>query len=142
MTEDLVLQLLRDMNVDKAAGIDNLSGKFFKKGSTTLPKSYRPISLLTLISKIIEKMIHDQVQAFLDEKKTLYRFQSGFRKTFSADSCISYLSYKIATGFESGLHTGMILIDLRKAFDSINHEIHINKMEFLGFSKDVILWFK
>ena len=87
-------------------------------------------------------MIHDQTQAFLDENKILYRFQSGFRKHFSTDSCLSYLNNKIATGFESGLHTGMILIDLQKAFYTINHEILINKMEFLGFSKEVILWFK
>ena len=65
-----------------------------------------------------------------------------FRKRFSTDSCLSYLNNKIASGFESGLHTGLILIDLQKAFDTINHEILINKMEFLGFSKDVILWFK
>ena len=166
------------MNKDRAAGIDNFSGKFLKdgvnilakpiselcnlsieystfptdwqiaklkpllkKGFTTLPKNYRPISLLPLISKIIEKVIHDQTQAFLDENKILYRFQSWFRKHFSTDSCLSYLNNKITTGFESGLHTGMILIDLQKTFDTI-HEIFINKMEFLGFSKDVILWFK
>ena len=57
----------------------------YKKGSLTLPKTYRPISLLLLISKIIEKVIHDQTQAFLDEKKILYRFQSGFRKHFFTD---------------------------------------------------------
>ena len=180
MTEDHVLQLLKDMYVDKATGIDNLSGIFlkdganilakpiselcnlsikysvfpkdcpiaklkplYKKGSTTLPKNYRPISLLPLISKIIEKVVHDQTQAYLDENnKILYRFQSGFRKDFSTDLCLSYLNNKIATGFESRLHTGMILIDLQKAFDTINHEILINKMEFLGFSKNVILWFK
>ena len=114
----------------------------YKKGSTTLLKNYRPISLLPLISTIIEKVIHDQTQAFLDEKKILYRFQSGFRKHFSTDSCLSDLNNKIATCFESGLHNGMILIDLQKAFDTINHEILINKMEFLGFFKNVILWFK
>ena len=55
---------------------------------------------------------------------------------------MSYLNNKIAAGFESGLHTGMILIDLQKAFDTVNHEILIKKMECLGFSKDVTLWFK
>ena len=114
----------------------------YKKGSTTLPKNYRPISLLPLISNISEKVIHDQTQVSLDENKILYRFQSGFGKHFSTDSCLSYLNNKIATGFEFGLHTGMILIDLQKAFDTINHEILTNKMEFLGFSKNVILWFK
>ena len=179
VTENYVLKLLVDMNIDKAAGIDNISGKFlkdgaivlakpiseicnlsikystfptdcqiaklkplFKKGSTTLPKNYRPISLLPLISKIFEKVIHNQTQAFLDENKIIYKFQSGFRKNFSTDSCLSYLNNKIVTGFESGQYTGMILIDLQKAFDTIDHEILINKMEFLGFSKNVILWFK
>ena len=87
-------------------------------------------------------MIHDQTEVFLDEYKILYRFQTAFRKHFSIDSCLSYLSHKTATGFESGIHTGMILIDLQKTFDTINHEILIKKTEFLGFSKDAILWFK
>ena len=176
MTEDHVLQLLKGVNVDKAAGIDNLSGKFlkdganilakpiselcnlsikyslfpkdcqivklnplYKKGSKTLPKNYCSISFLLLISKIIEKVIHDQTQAFLNENKILYRLQSGFRKHFSTVSRLSYLNNKIATGFESGLHTFMILIDLQKAFNTINYEILVNKMEFLGSSKNVIL---
>ena len=167
------------MNIDKAAGIDNLSGKFlkdaanilakpiseicnlsikysvfptdcqiaklkplFKKGSKTLPKNYHPISLLPLILKIFEKVVHDQTQAFLDENKILYKFQSGFRRNFSTDSCLSYLSNKIANSFEFGLHTVIILIDLQKAFDTIDHKILINKLEFLGFSKNVIIWFK
>ena len=92
--------------------------------------------------KIIEKVIHYQTQAFLDENKILYRFKSGFRKHFSTDLCLSYLNNKIATGFKSSLQTDMILIDLQKAFETINHKILINKMEFLGFCKDVILWFK
>ena len=88
-------------------------------------------------------MVHDQTQASLDGNKILDQFQSGFRKHFSTDLCLSYLDNKIATGFECGLHTGMILIDLQKALDNtINREMLINKIEFLGFSKDVILWFK
>ena len=115
----------------------------YKKGSTTLPKNYRPILLLPLISKIIEKVVHDQTQASLEGNKILDKFQSGFRKHFSTDLCLSYLDNKIATGFECGLHTGLILIDLQKALDNtINREILINKIEFLGFSKDVTLWFK
>ena len=120
------------MNIDKAAGFDNLSRKFlkdggnilakpiskicnlsgkysvfptnyqvaklkplYKKGSTTFPRNYRPISLLLLISKVIKKVIHDQTQAFLDKNKILYRFQPGFRKIFFMNSCLSYLHNKI-----------------------------------------------
>ena len=50
----------------------------FKKGSKTAPKSYRPIPLLPLVSKIIEKVIHDQTQSFLDKNDIIYRYQSGF----------------------------------------------------------------
>ena len=50
----------------------------FKKGSKTDPQNYRPMSLLPILSKIIERIIHDQMQEFLSKNKILYRFQSGF----------------------------------------------------------------
>ena len=68
----------------------------FKKGSKTDPKNYRPISLLLLISKLIEKAIHIQTQEYLDKNGLIYKFQSGFRKNFSTDSCLVQLTdYKI-----------------------------------------------
>ena len=81
----------------------------FKEGSKTAPKNYRPISLLPLVSKIIEKVIHDQTQSFPDKNDTIYRYQSGFRKFFSTDSCLSDLKNKIATDFESGLYTDLYI---------------------------------
>ena len=155
VSEDSILKILKNIDENKAAGLDHLSGKFlkdgatilakplsqicnlsikystlpndcktaklkplFKRGSKTDSKNYRPISVLPLISKIIEKFIHDQTQSFLDKNNIIYRYQSGFRKFYSTDSCLSYLNNKIATGFESELFTGMILIDLQKAFDT------------------------
>ena len=114
----------------------------YKKGCKTDPKNYRPISLLPLISKVIEKVIHDQTQSFLDENNILYDYQSGFRKKYSTESCLSFLTDKISKGFDSGLYTGMILIDLQKAFDTIDHKLLLEKMSFLGFSEEVIGWFR
>ena len=114
----------------------------YTKGSKSDPKNYRPISILPLISKIFEKLIHDQTQSFLDDNNILYDFQSGFRKNYSTDSCFSFLTDKISTGFDSGLFTGMILIDPQKAFDTIDHELLLEKMVFLGFSIEVINWFR
>ena len=105
----------------------------YKKGSKTDPKNYRPISLLPLISKIIEKVIHDQTQSFLDENNILYSFQTGFRKKYSTDSCLSFLNNKISKGFDAGLYTSLILIDLQKAFDTIDHEILLEKMIAIVF---------
>ena len=114
----------------------------FKKGSKDDAKNYRPISLLPQLSKIIEKIIHGQVQKYLDENRILYRYQSGFRAHHSTDTGLSYLSDKILQGFETGKFTGMILIDLQKAFDTIDHKIFLDKLVYLGFSKSAILWFK
>ena len=79
---------------------------------------------------------------FVTKKNILYKFQSGFRKFHSTDSCLSYLQDKVAKGFDSGLLTGMILIDLQKAFDTIDHKILIEKMKCMGFSNDVTKWFE
>ena len=95
----------------------------YKKGSKVDPKNYRPISLLPVVSKIIEKVIYDQTINFLNEKKILYNLQSGSRKNYSTDSCLTYLNDKVVRGFDSGLLTGMILIDLQNAFDTIDHAI-------------------
>ena len=114
----------------------------FKKGSKGDPKNYRPISLLPQPSKIVEKIIHGQVQKYLDDNNILYRYQSGFRAHHSTDTCLSYLNNKILQGFETGMFTDMILIDLQKAFDTIDHEIFLDKIACLGFSDSAILWFK
>ena len=109
----------------------------YKKGKKTDPKNYRPISLLPVISRILAKVIHDQTMDFLTKKNILNKFQSGFRKFHSTDSCLSYLEDKVSKGFDSGLLTGMILIDLQKAFDTLDHKILIEKKKCMGFSNDV-----
>ena len=93
----------------------------FKKGSNTDPQNHRPISLLPLLSKIIEGIVHDQTEEFLGKNKLLYSFQSDFRKNYSTNTCLGHLTDKITTGFEKGLFNGMILVDLKKAFDTIDH---------------------
>ena len=79
---------------------------------------------------------------FLDKHNILYKFQSGFRKNHSTDFCLCYLTDTISKGLYSGLFTGMILIDLQKAFDTIDHNILLLKMPSLGFSREVIDWYK
>ena len=174
-SEDEILKLLTDTNPEKAAGIDNLSGRFlkdgavvlalpisklcnlsmkrskfpldckiaklkplYKKGSKTDPKNYRPVSLLPLVSKVIEKVIHNQTEIFLNKNKILYKYQSGFRKSFSTNSCLTLSTDKINKGFQSRKYTGLILIDLQKAFDTIDHEILLKKIGCIGFSENVI----
>ena len=84
----------------------------FKKGSKTNSSNYRPISLLPLISKIIEKLIHGQASSFLSNNELSYNYQSAFGKNHSTDSCLTFLFDKILQCFDKGLMTGMILVDL------------------------------
>ena len=106
----------------------------YKKGPKTDPKNFRPISLLPIVSKIIEKIIRDQIMEYLAANKILYIYQSGFRKNHSTDTCLSCQTDKILTAFDSGLLTGMILIDLQKVFGTINHNILLKNMSSTGFS--------
>ena len=70
---------------------------------------------------------------YLTVNRILYRYQSRFRKNHSTDTCLSCVTDKIQTCFDSGVLTGMILIDLQKAFDTINHNISLKKCLRLDF---------
>ena len=121
----------------KVAKIKDLHKKGFKTGS----KNFRSISLLPLISKIIERIIHDQTMNFLSDNNVLYKHQSGFRKFHSIDTCLSYLRDKIIKGLDSGLLTGMVLVGIQKAFDILNQDILIKKMSILGFTDEILKWY-
>ena len=68
-------------------------------------------------------------------RNLLYYYQSGFGKNHSTDFCLSFLNDKILKGFDQGMISGMILIDLQKAFDTIHHNILLQKWYAIGFSK-------
>ena len=104
----------------------------FTKVSKTAPNLIASFSLLPLVSKTIEKVIHGQTQSFPD-KIILFTDVNQFLGFYSTDSCLSYLNNKTAAGFESGVYTGMISIDILKVFDTVNHEILI---KFIGFSEE------
>ena len=73
-------------------------------------------------------MIHKQTMEYLRDNNIPYKYQSGFCKNYSTDASLLYLANKIMTGFYSGILTEMILIDLQKVFDTINHDILVKKM--------------
>ena len=78
--------------------------------------------------------------AFLKGNNVLCNYQFGFRSNHLTNLCLSFLPDKILKGFDEGLLTGMILIDLQKAFNNINHEILFRKLKAMGFSEGCITW--
>ena len=107
----------------------------FKKASKSDSKNYRPISLLPVVSKIIETTIQIQTQEYLDKNGSLYKYQLGFRANFSTDSCFVQLIDFISRGMDKGF-------DLQKAFDTLDHTILLQKMGFIGFKESVIKSFR
>ena len=91
---------------------------------------------------MIKKLIHEQTSSFLSNNEISYNCLSGFQENHSTDSCLTFLHDKILKGFDKGLMTGMILIDLQKAFDMIDHDILLKKLNAAGFSNHTISWFK
>ena len=95
-----------------------------------------------MYQKFFEGIIHSQTQSYLDKHKILYKYQSGFRPKHSTATCLTLINNNILNGIDRGLLTGMILIDLQKAFDTIDHDIFLMKLECMGFGRLTILWFK
>ena len=89
-----------------------------------------------------QESIHDQTSAFLNYINLLYNYQSGFCKNHSTNFCLSFLNDKILKVFDQGLITDMILIDLQKAFDTMDHDILLEKLYATGFSKHLVDWFR
>ena len=113
-----------------------------KRDSKTNPKNCKRVSLLPLVSKFIKKLIHYQLEDYLKENGLLCKYQSGVRANFSTDSCLAQLKYFVLTGMDKGMHTGMISIDLQKAFDTLDHKIVLEKMTCLDLKTPVINWFE
>ena len=114
----------------------------FKKGDALVVSNYRPISLLTSISKILEKIIYSRTVNFLQEKNVLSDSQFGFRQKHSTSHAILTFLDKVARATDNHLHTIGILLDFSKAFDTINHKILLYKLRHYGIRGIALKWFE
>ena len=104
----------------------------YKAKSTEDCNNYRPISLLLTISKILEKLVYSRTVTYLDKHKLFYNSQYGFRKDHSCSDAIMELTSEILKNKEHGMHTASIFIDLSKAFDTLDPNILVLKMNRYG----------
>ena len=112
----------------------------YKKNSSLEAGNYRPVSILSVVSKILEKSVYSQLVQFLDENELLFEFQSGFRSKYSTDTCLIHLFDYLKNNTSKGLYTGMLLLDLQKAFDTVDHDILCKKLETIGVLS--VSWFR
>ena len=100
----------------------------YKKKSKTDPGNYRPVSILTIVSKILERVTYNQIESYMKSENLFYSFQSGFRSSFSTDTFLTHLTDQIRSQMNRGFYTGMVMIDLQKAFDTVDHDILLQKL--------------
>ena len=111
----------------------------FKKGSRLEVGNYRPVSILTSISKILERAVYIQVTNHCKLHNIIYPLQSGFQRKYSTDTCLIHLHDTIRSEISKGKFVGMMMLDVQKAFDSVNHEMLCEKIRLAGIDN---MWFK
>ena len=104
--------------------------------------NYRPICLLPVISKILEKIVNNRIVKFLIKNKVLYEGQYGFRSNRSTTDAILDFTGNILDSLNKGQYVLSLFLDMSKAFDSISHHTLYKKLEFYGIRGNVLLWFK
>ncbi len=113
-----------------------------KSGAHSNLDNYRPISVLPVISKIIEKIIHRQLIIFLDKNHLLTKFQFGFRPKLSTEYAATILLDSIRNNVDKGKLVGAIFVDLSKAFDTVSHAMLLDKLPLYGVQGKELEWFK
>ena len=114
----------------------------FKDGDRTEVSNYRPISILTCFSKIYEKIMYNRLFNHLETNNILYKKQFGFQAKNSTEHAALVLSDNILTAFEKNEFLLSLFIDLSKAFDTVDHDILIAKLESYGVRNSNLKWFQ
>ena len=114
----------------------------FKGGDKSQKDNYWPISILPTICKIIERSAHVQLCTYLEQDKLLSQSQFGFRQKRSTSTALVEFTDQILESMDKGRVTGAVFLDLRKAFDTVDHLILVNKLKSLGVAGKSLAWFR
>ena len=110
------------------------------KGSKSDPDNYRPISVLPVIARVFEKLIQEQIFPYFNDY--LYKNQSGFRPKYSTQSALLNTTNQRLLNIDNRNFNLTVFPDLRKAFDTVDHNVLIQKLEHYGIQGIELQWFK
>ena len=105
-----------------------------QKGSKNNAYNYRPVSTLTVTSKVLERAVYIQLEEYLTSKTVLFEFQSAFRGHYFTDTCLIYIFDYIKSQIYQGNYVSMhmVLLNLQKVFDTVDHGILCVKLSAMG----------
>ena len=104
-------------------------------------KCYRPISVLPLLSKVLERHIFDSVYKYLTCNDVISQRQSGFRKHHSCQTLLIRITDYLLDNMDKGRILGLTMVDLRKAFNLVNHKTLLQKLTLYGLDDNALAWF-
>jgi hypothetical protein len=113
-----------------------------KKGDSKDPKNYRPVSCLAAASKVLEKVVCNQLTRFIEIHKLLPNNQHGFRQGRSTMTALSAMQKEWVANTEDGLMTGVLVWDLSSAFDTLDIELFLKKLSLYGADSMTSDWFR
>lgn len=113
-----------------------------KVNNTNNANEFRPINQLPIYEKILELIVKEQLENFLNVNKILIDEQAGFRRNYSCETALQIVLDKWTTAISEKMYVGVIFIDFKRAFETIDHNILINKLYLYGIRGDVLKWFK
>ena len=113
----------------------------FKASESSSLFNYRPISVLPCFSKILERIVYNRLYKYIYKNNILYNKQFGFQKHHSTDHAILQLFEQISDSFENDKFTVSVFIDLSKAFDTVDHNILLEKLIYYGITGTNLHWF-
>ena len=114
----------------------------YKGGNKMQINNYRPISVLPVLSKVLERIVHAQLSYHLETNNLLPPQQSGFRPGYSTMSLLLKLLSDWMTAIDKGCYVGAVFLDLRKAFDTVNHGILLDNLHDVGVNSRSLCWFQ
>ena len=104
--------------------------------------NYRPISILPVLSKVLERHVSDSLTKYLNENELLHRTQSGFRTNHSCETALNFMTDSWLNAIDQGEMIGVVLVDFKKAFELVDHDILLTKLKLYGIKNETLLWFK